>query len=141
MNIGIALLYGLYNPTRTNYKGYLDFISKKTIEEKLDKLILCGGYTDPKQPTISEAGSVKKYINSTNTEFDKFVLEESSTNTNPYKPFVYKNLKVLTYDFPNRTKEETIGQSFAALLDVMALYNPEFNKMDLEQRKKDFGLA
>ena len=197
MKIGAALLYGLYDPTRTDYKSYLEFLSQVILEEKLDRLILCGGFTDPNQPTKSEASTAMEYIKSINNSFDGFVLEDRSLTTNQnlefaaekigredeivvfcdlirlakviwislhfllkknqediysalfqfthekqlYEPFVYKNLKVVAYDFPGKSKEETIAQSFAALIDVMALYSSEFDKMDLEQRKKDFGLT
>lgn len=197
MKIGIALLYGLYNPSRTDYKGYLDFISQKISDEKLNKLILCGGFTDPKLPNKSEALTAQEYIHTINNSFNEFILEDRSLTTNQnlqfaaerikpngeivvfcdlirlakviwisqhfllgekqediykslfkfaherqlYKPFVHKNLKILAYDFPGKSKEETIAQSFAALIDVMALYNKDFDEMDLEQRKKDFGLV
>jgi len=197
MKIGIVLLYGLYNPARSDYKAYLDFISQKILEEKLEELILCGGFTDPKQTDKSEASTAKEYLSFVTKNFDGYALEDRSLTTNQnlefasekinqndelvvfcdlirlakviwisqhfllkesfeniykslfdfahnkqlYKPFIHKNLKILAFDFPGKSKEETIAQSFAALIDVMALYDKEFDKMDLEQRKKDFGLS
>ena len=55
--------------------------------------------------------------------------------------FNYRNLKVVGFDWPGRTKEETIRQIFATLLDVMELYDKEFERMGVEQRKKDYRLS
>ena|SRR3989304_6497992 len=197
MKTGIVLLYGLFTPKRKDYLDYLKFINQEIQTKKLDKVILCGGFTNPKKPKDSEASSAKKYLKEINPNFTNFLLEDKSVNTNQnlqfaaknldntkeiivycdltrlakviwiamhfllnekkvliytelfkfihqrnlYKPFVYKNLSFIGFDFPGKTKEEMIGQSFATLLDVMAIYNKDYNKMDIQQRKKDFGLS
>src|SRR4030043_719127 len=197
MNTRIVLLYGLFDPKRKDYVDYLSFIAKDIRIKELGKIILCGGYTDPKKPKESEALSAMKYLKGVNPNFINYILEDKSINTNQnlefaakdinnlenitvycdltrlakviwmsmhfllnekqaqiyaelfkftyqknhYKPFVYKNLSVIGFDFPGKTKEEMIGQSFATLLDVMAVYNKNYNEMDIQQRKKDFGLS
>lgn len=196
MNIGIVLLYGLYTPERKDYKEYLDFVSEQTQKENLEKIVLCGGFTDPKNPSLSEALTAERYLKSTINNFDSFIKEDKSINTNQnlefaarkinksdnlivfcdfiriakviwiseyfllgesyeniykslfdfahqndiHKPFLYKKLKIITYDFPNKTKEEIVEQSMKVLIDVMALYNKDFNDMDIKQRISDFGL-
>jgi len=194
---GVVLCYGLYSPERTDYKEYLDFIAKEIDKRNLERVILCGGFTNPKRPKESEASTARDYLLSVKPDFTSYVLEDSSINTNQnlefaakslgkeeeivvygdlirlakiiwiamhfligapqkeiykalhdfahakdlYREFEYRNLKIVAFDFPGRTKGETIGQSFAALLDVMALYDKGFNQANIEQRKKDFGLA
>src|SRR4030042_1427280 len=139
MNTRIVLLYGLFDPKRKDYVDYLSFIAKDIRIKELGKIILCGGYTDPKKPKESEALSAMKYLKGVNPNFINYILEDKSINTN--QTFVYKNLSVIGFDFPGKTKEEMIGQSFATLLDVMAVYNKNYNEMDIQQRKKDFGLS
>jgi hypothetical protein len=56
------------------------------------------------------------------------------------KPFVYKNLTVLGFDFPSRDKYQAVSQSFSGLLEVEAVYDPGLDALILEQRRKDFGL-
>ena len=197
MKVGIVLLYGLFSKERADYKGYLDFIAKEVSNKKLDKVILCGGFTDPNRPKESEAFTAEKYLLSVNPEYGGFVLEDKSITTNQnlefaetkltesdeiivycdlvrlakviwiaahyllsvpqkeiykelltfaykkdlYRNFVYKNLTVVGYDFPGKSKEEMIGQTFASLIDVMALYDEELEKMDVDARKKDFKLV
>jgi len=197
MKVGVALLYGLYNSDNAGYQGYLNFISQKIKTEKLDKIVLCGGFTDPNRPEESESSTAEKYLRKVTEDFEGYVLENSSITTNQNlefaskklapedevvvfcdlirlakviwisqyfllkesqeniyksiveftqkkdltKPFLKKNLTVMAYDFPNRTKEVTIQQSFAALIDVFALYNENFNEMNIKQRKMDFGLS
>lgn len=196
MKIGVVLLYGLFSQERTDYKGYLEFIAKEVNDKKLDSVILCGGFTDPKRPEESEASTAEKYLLSINTKFNSYILEDKSITTNQnlefsktklnesdeiivycdlirlakviwiathfllevpqkeiyeellkfaygknlYKSFIYKNMTIVGYDFPGKSKEEMIGQTFATLIDVMALYDNEFDELDVTYRKKDFGL-
>lgn len=196
MTTGIILLYGLFSPKRKDYRSYLDFVAKEISKRKLKKVILCGGYTNPKQPKLSEASTSKEYLLTVNKSFNNYVFEDKSINTNEnikyasrkiksedyiflycdlsrkakviwialhcfaklppreiyrtilfftgskdiYKNFKYKNLEVVGFDFPGKSKEELIGQTYASLFDVFALYDKELEEMDIEQRKKDFGL-
>ena len=54
--------------------------------------------------------------------------------------FRYRNLTVVGFDWPGRTREETIRQIFATLSDVLSLYDEKKNHMELKQRKRDFRL-
>ncbi|MCD4811838.1 YdcF family protein [bacterium] len=195
MKIAIILLYGLYDPKNTNYQAYFDFLITEIKKQKFDKVILCGGYTFPHIENISEAESAKRYLQS-KSQYDDYILEDKSINTNqnlefaskhisskddlfvygdwiriakiswisahfllkeslenifnammqfvykkePYKPFTMKNLTVIGYDFKGKSKEEMVGQTFATLFDVISLYNKDFEKQNIDQRKKDFGL-
>jgi hypothetical protein len=197
MRVGVVLLYGLFSPERQDYKGYLDFIAREENDKKLDNVILCGGFTDPKRPKESEASTAEKYLLSINAKFNNYILEDKSITTNQnleyaktklnesdkiivycdlirlakviwiathfllgtpqkeiyeellkfaygknlYKSFEYRNITVVGYDFPGKSKEEMIGQTFATLIDVMALYDNELDELDVEYRKKDFGLS
>lgn len=196
MKTAVVLLYGLYSNEREDYRSYFDFLISEIKKELIEKVILCGGYTNPKFPHKSEASTAKDYLVSTYPEFTNYKLEEKSINTNQnlefaresldekdeiivycdlirkakviwismhfllhadmntiseafmdfvkdrdfYKDFQYKNLRVIGYDFPGKSKDETIGQSYASVIDVLALYSEELNEMDVNQRKKDFGL-
>lgn len=201
MKVGIVLCYGFFNPEKESYRKYLDFISQEISDRGFEKVVICGGRTDPSRPADSESATVTEYLRTVNPGFDNYVLEERSINTNQnlefaatelepgdeiilygdqirlakiiwiamhfllkvpkneiYKAlhefayakdlhrelpgeFKYRNLTVVGFDFPGRTKEETIRQTFATLLDVMALYDEDFARMDVEQRKKDFKLS
>jgi len=191
---GIVLCYGRYSPEKTSYKAYLDFVSAEIGKRALERVIICGGFTDPRE---SEAATVRDYLLSVKPEFNLYILEEKSITTNQnlefaaaelgpddeivvygdlirmakiiwiamhfllkvpkdqiYKAlhefvyakdlhrespgeFKYRNLTVVGFDFPGRTREETIRQTFATPLDVMALYDEDFARMDVAQRKKD----
>ncbi len=196
MDIAVVLLYGIFKPENSDYVGYLSFIGEEIKTHYFEKVILCGGITDPSKPDLSEAQSVVNYLREQNPDFENYILEEKSINTNQniefasksvspsdkvtvycdqtrlakviwmamhflsdssqeeiypavfqfayernlQKPFIYKNLTVIGIEFPGRTKEEITGQTFATLLDVMAIDNEKFTEMDIEQRRKDFGL-
>jgi len=56
-----------------------------------------------------------------------------------HSDFIYDKLTIRSYDF-DKTKEEMIGMSCTAILDVMAVYDDELNEIDLEYRRKLFGL-
>jgi len=195
--VAIVLLYGLYSLERKDYQTYLDFIAKEIKTKKYDQVILCGGFTDPKRPTESEASTAKVYLLSQNPSFTSYVLEDQSVTTNqnlefasrrinkgdkiivyydlcrkakviwislhflldlkqekiyqllidfayqknPHKDFICQNIKVMGFDFPNRSKEELMAQSTASILDVMATTNPKLEELDVTYRKKDFGLS
>lgn len=196
MKTAVVLLYSLYSPKRIDYQQYLDFINDEIQHKNIEKVILCGGFTNPQRPKDSEAGTARQYLSSVNKTFKNFILEERSINTNQnlefaksqisesdellvycdlirkakiiwialhyllnssqkeiliafmnfikdkdiYKDFHYKNLTIIGFDFPGKSKEETIGQTYATILDVLSLYDEEAQKEDIKQRKKDFGL-
>lgn len=198
MKIAVVHGYGLYSPERKDYEGYLDFIAQEIHKEKFDRVILCGGFTVPEYPDKSEASTAREYLK-TKVDFDNYILEDRSINTNQnlefaaehlkefndineiviygdytrlakiiwiamhfilkidkleiykslldfvskrqtHSDFRYKNLTVRSYDF-DKSKEETVGGGFTAVLDVMALYDQQMNELDVQQRKKEFGLS
>lgn len=57
-----------------------------------------------------------------------------------HKPFKYDRLKVTGFEFSGKFKETSINQLLTSLVDVIALYNDEVNKLDEENRKELFGL-
>ena len=57
--VGIVLLYGLYTPEKKDYRGYLEFVASEIGTRGLDRVILCGGFTDREQPNSSEAATAR----------------------------------------------------------------------------------
>jgi lysine/ornithine N-monooxygenase len=78
--IMIVLLYGLDHPERADYRGYLDWVGQQIKEYSPNQVILCGGFTDPKQPTISEASSVQTYLEESLPDRE-WIREELSLTT------------------------------------------------------------
>ncbi|MGC8649233.1 MAG: ElyC/SanA/YdcF family protein [Candidatus Micrarchaeia archaeon] len=68
---------GIFDVNMENYKNYvdefIDFVNKNNVE----KVILCGGYTD-KNSTFSEASSIKPYVEQKLNRNVKILLEEKS---------------------------------------------------------------
>ncbi len=91
MNIAIVCLYGLYNPNKTDYIEYLDFLINEIESKKFDKVILCGGVTFPHIEKISEAESARKYL-ITKSNFNNYLLEDKSINSNQNIEFASQNL-------------------------------------------------
>jgi hypothetical protein len=81
MKTAIVLLYGLYAPQREKYGRYLREVVSDSKKEGVGRLILCGGYTDPKKPEVSEAGSVKDFLEDLGVDRE-IVLEDKSITTN-----------------------------------------------------------
>lgn len=81
MNIAIILGYGVFEETNQEYKDYLDWITKTVTEQKTEKLIICGGFTNPLHKDLSEAQSISNYIKKLLPSDIKIVLEEKSITT------------------------------------------------------------
>ena len=82
MNITIILGYGIFEESNLQYKNYLDKCLELIEKKKSEKIIFCGGFTNPNFPTISEAKSMSDYcINSAPKIKDKIILEEKSLMT------------------------------------------------------------
>lgn len=195
MKTAIVLLYGLFDIEREQYARYLDKVGGDIRKKNINKVILCGGFTDPHRPNLSEAATVHTYLRE-KLEDKEVILEEKSINTNQnlefaaqsvssnediivycdlarkakviwialhfllqvekreiyrlmlafaehkdiYKDFVHASLTVKGVEY-SKTKEELIAQTHASIIDVLALYDTAMENMDIEQRKKDFGLA
>jgi hypothetical protein len=78
----IILGYGLFSIENKGYKSYLDFFVEELEDEKYNKCILCGGFTNPKRQMTSEAGSMLDYlVNIKRFPKGMFVLEEKSITT------------------------------------------------------------
>jgi len=191
----IILLYGLYSPDRQAYTRYLENITDDIKKNDIARVILCGGFTDPKKPGVSEAGSVKAFLERAGFK-KEIVLEDRSITTNQnlelaaqmiepgeevivygetaryakiiwlslhfllglrkqeiyklvldfYKgreleaDFKYSNLTVKNVGCGSQA-EDVFGQTFASILDVLAVYDRELGDLDLESRKKELGLT
>lgn len=81
MNIAIVLGYGLFEESNQEYKDYLDWIAKTVTDKKIEKLIICGGFTNPLHKDLSEAQSMGNYIKNLLPPDIKIVLEEKSITT------------------------------------------------------------
>lgn len=80
MKIAIFLCYGLFEESNQEYKDYVDFAAKEIAEKKIDRLILCGGYTNP-QKNISESETVFNYLKLAHSPSCQIVLETESLTT------------------------------------------------------------
>ncbi len=195
MKTAIVLLYGLHSPQRQKYSHYLKKVVGDSKKESIGRLILCGGYTDPKKPKVSEAGSVKDFLEGLGVAMD-IILEDKSITTNQnlelaaglvdqneelivycdearkakviwlalhfllglskqeiYKmvlnyfndgraggDFKFSNLTVKGFDVGSG-KDDVLGQTYASILDVLAVYEEEFNDLDLKKRQEKFRIS
>jgi hypothetical protein len=74
----ILLGYGLFEESNINYRKYLDNFVSFVNQNKTDTIVLCGGRTDPKHPSRSEAQSMKDYIKPRIKVNAKILLERKS---------------------------------------------------------------
>jgi len=82
MNITIILGYGIFEESNLQYKSYLDKCLELIKKKKSEKIIFCGGFTNPSFPNISEAKSMSDYCIYSAPEIkDKIILEEKSILT------------------------------------------------------------
>lgn len=81
MTTAIVLGYGIFEETNQEYKDYLDWIAKTVTDQKIEKLIICGGFTNPLHKDLSEARSMNNYIKNLLSLDIKIVLEEESLTT------------------------------------------------------------
>ncbi len=63
------------------YKGYLDRFAMLVKKKRIDVAILCGGYTNLKQPEKSEAGTMADYLKPLLGEGVRIVIEDRSRTT------------------------------------------------------------
>lgn len=80
MKVAIFLCYGLYEPSNQEYTDYIDQVAKGVTDNNDEKLIICGGHTNPKKD-ISEAETVFNYLNSKYHLKCEVVLEDKSLTT------------------------------------------------------------
>ena len=88
MNTAILLCYGYLEPENREYKDYVDWVVKDMTENDLEKLIICGGQTNPAKGEQTEAGSVKQYLRDTHPQLVNIELEDRSITTNKNLEFV-----------------------------------------------------
>ena len=95
MKIGIVLAYGHFNPDKPehkSYRNYLDFVAEEIDKRRLEKVILCGGFTVP-EINDSEAGTCQKYLLEAKPEFTNYILEDQSLTTNQNLQFAAQKIK------------------------------------------------
>jgi hypothetical protein len=80
MKVALLLCYGLFETTNQEYKDYVDLAAREVTEKNIEKLIICGGYTNP-QKDISEAESVFNYLKSTYNLSCQIIQETKSLTT------------------------------------------------------------
>lgn len=77
MKTAILIGNGVFDPSMENYKQYADEFVEFAKLNRVDKVIVAGGYTDSKS-TYSEAASLKKYIAPRLNKQVRFLLEDKS---------------------------------------------------------------
>ena len=80
MKVAIVLGYGVFDENNQEYKDYLDWIAQDIKNSKIERAILCGGYTNNTKPELSEAQSIHDYLKILLPNFD-FFLEDKSLTT------------------------------------------------------------
>ena len=81
MKYVVALGYGLFDRSKSRYRGYLDAVANFANKTGADFVVLCGGHTDPKRLSMSEARSMANYIKRSLKINAKMLLEERSLST------------------------------------------------------------
>jgi hypothetical protein len=91
----VLLGYGRFDRSNTAYRRYVEAFASFVNKNAVDTIILSGGYTDPKHPKISEAGSVFDYIQPLLKRDVGVILEERALTTRQNIEFSKKfmNLK------------------------------------------------
>ena len=75
--IAILIANGVFDASQESYKNYVDELVEFVNKNNVEKVILCGGYTD-KNSQLSEAASIKNYIEPKISKNTKILLEEKS---------------------------------------------------------------
>ncbi len=81
----LLLGYGIFDEKNEEYKKYVDEFARFVAENSIKKVILCGGKTSVKFPTVSEAESIAKYLNPKISGSSVMLVDESFT--------AYQNIK------------------------------------------------
>lgn len=122
--------------TNQNLMYAADKLVKMNIDED-DEIFVYGDLT--RKSKIAWI-AMHEIFNLSQKEIFAFMLEYVHEQ-NVYKDIKYKNLIIRGFDFIEKSKEETIAMSFTAILDVLALYDTDLEKIDNERRKKLFGIS
>jgi hypothetical protein len=78
MKYAVLLGYGLFEPSKVKYKGYIDNFASFVNKNRINTVVLSGGRTDPKQPSRSEAMSIAEYLKPLIKTKTKILLENDS---------------------------------------------------------------
>jgi hypothetical protein len=93
----ILIANGIFDASLEHYKNYvdefIDFVNKNNVE----KIIIGGGYTN-KESTVSEASSVKQYLEPKISNNAKILLEERSLTASQSIKFSKKIVKLKPED-------------------------------------------
>ncbi|OGD82852.1 hypothetical protein A2572_01990 [Candidatus Collierbacteria bacterium RIFOXYD1_FULL_40_9] len=81
MITAIVLGYGVFQESNQEYKDYLDWICKTIKDRGIEKLVICGGFTNPQLKDVSEAQSIYTYLKLNLPVETSIVLEEKSITT------------------------------------------------------------
>lgn len=82
MKTNVLLCYGTFEEPNEEYKKYLDWAMKDSVESGAEKIVVCGGHTNNLNFSISEAESVATYLHKINHGFAHIELEDQSLTTN-----------------------------------------------------------
>lgn len=91
MKINILLCYGNFEKSNEEYRQYIEMVVKESQENQVEKLIICGGHTNNTTPNISEAETVRDYIQGINPSIN-VELEDQSLTTPQNLEFVSKKI-------------------------------------------------
>lgn len=80
-NTAIVLGYGVFVKPNPNYQKYLETALRAIKNNRCDQLIICGGFTSPKYPSLSEARSIKNFYEETAENLSQIIVEEKSLTT------------------------------------------------------------
>ncbi|MGC8572351.1 MAG: ElyC/SanA/YdcF family protein [Candidatus Micrarchaeia archaeon] len=97
MKTAVLIANGIFDAALEHYKKYLDEFVDFVNKNKIEKVILCGGYTTKESP-LSEAASVKQYIEPKISKDIKIILEEQSITASQSIKFSKKLVKLKPED-------------------------------------------
>ena len=85
-------------------------------QDKFDTLIISGGGATALRKNIQEAAVIKKYLQGTNTDLSKIIIEDSSRNTYESAQFIKKKI---------RMAKSVLITSASHMPRALAVYNKE----------------
>ncbi len=77
----VLLGYGLFDTSNETYRGYVDGFIDFANSGNVERVVLCGGRTDPRRPLVSEAASMRDYMSGRLRGSIELRLEEESLTT------------------------------------------------------------
>ncbi|MBP6989229.1 YdcF family protein [Candidatus Shapirobacteria bacterium] len=122
----IILGYGVLIKPNPNYEKYFLSALESIQSGNYQKIIFCGGCTNPNYPNLSEAQSIKKFFEETNLSLPELITEDNSLTTAQnlefFKKHVSENFTIfcdsvrvpkifylcLSLYYPNLTEEQKL---------------------------------